>query len=420
MTELFRALGASLALLYQLLAQGPLGPAPVQTPTPRRPRPTLTATAVPPTATRAPSSTATSLPSRTPTAVPSATSSASPSPTSVATATPTRSATPSASPSSTPTRTATATATETRQPTRTPTETSSPLPTAGQSVSDPTGYDVVGVPPAQKLPSALVVYPLIQASATQDTIIELLNLSDGFVSVHCFYLKADTCNELDFFLSLTPQQPVSWHASSGRTSDNKRVAPPVLGDNELKCVVAASSPDPAAHNVLQGRALVSDTSGQTIGYNAIAFRRLSPGPFTGAVDLDGITYEQCPDRLHFQALSSQPGSDSELVLVPCSEDLLNQVPASTPIQFAVINELEQPFSGSIGLTCFVRARFSTIPPLRRSTVGTDAVHAIVRGVDVPVIGLVIDRFTVPGSTAVSVSSNEPQLEGGRSATVILP
>jgi hypothetical protein len=138
------------------------------------------------------------------------------------------------------------------------------------------------------------------------------------------------------------------------------------------------------------------------------------------VQLDGVMYEQCPDRLHFQALSSQSGSDSELVLVPCSQDLLNQIPASTPIQFAVVNELEQQFSGSTGLSCFIRKRFSTIPPLRRSTVGTDAIHAIVRGVDVPLIGLVIDRFAIPGSSAVSVSSNEPHLEGGRSATVYLP
>jgi hypothetical protein len=53
-------------------------------------------------------------------------------------------------------------------------------------------------------------------------------------------------------------------------------------------------------------------------------------------------------------------------------------------------------------------------------VGTDTAHVIVRGVDVPVVGLVIDRFTVPGTDALSVSSNAPYLEGGRSANVFLP
>jgi len=287
-------------------------------------------------------------------------------------------------------------------------------------VSDPTGFQVVGVPPAQKLPAALVVYPLVQASATVETRVELVNLSNLRVSVHCFYVTSVTCNELGFHITLTPQQPVSWLASTGLDGGGTRLAPPFLGEGELKCVVATQSGDPAAHNVLQGRAILTDTNRQTVGYSANAFRRLAPGPYSGSINLDGVQYEQCPDRLHFQAVTSQTGSDSELILVPCSEDLLNQVPASTAVQFAVINEWENSFSGSIPLTCYVRRRFSTIPPLRRNTAGTETVHAIVRGVDVPVIGLVIDRFTVPGSGALSSSSNAPYLEGGRSATVYLP
>lgn len=285
---------------------------------------------------------------------------------------------------------------------------------------DPTGFQVVGVPPAQKLPAALVVYPLIQTSGTVETRIELMNLSRLSVTVHCFFVASGTCSEIDFFLALTPEQPVSWLASTGRDGQGVRLAPPLVGEGELKCVVAARSSDPAAHNVLQGRALIVDATGQTVGYSANAFRRLAPGPFTGFVNLDGVEYEQCPDRLHFHALSSQAGSDSELVLVPCSQDLLNQVPGSTAVQFAVVNEWENVFSGSVPLSCHLRRRFSTVPALRRSTVGTDTVHAIVRGVDVPVIGLVIDRFTVPGSGALSTSSNTPYLEGGRSASVLLP
>lgn len=276
------------------------------------------------------------------------------------------------------------------------------------------------MPPAQKLPAALVVYPLVQASAGVDTRLELLNLSNLRVSVSCFYVTSVTCNELGFRLSLTPQQPVSWLASTGLDGGGTRLAPPFIGEGELKCVVVTQSGDPASHNVLQGRAIVTETNQQTIGYSANAFRRLAPGPYTGAIRLDGVQYEQCPDRLHFQAVTSQAGSDSELVLVPCSEDLLNQVAASTAVQFAVINEWENSFSGSIPLTCYVRRRFSTIPPLRRSTTGTETVHAIIRGVDVPVIGLVIDRFTVPGSGVLSSSSNAPYLEGGRSASVDLP
>lgn len=391
--------------------------------------PTLTPTASPShTATRTPTSTATASAtassSSTPTQTPTATAVPTASATAVPTATPSPipTATPSAIPTSTPTAIPTATASATPSASATPTFTAVPAPTntPPQAVQDPTGFQVAGVPPAQKLPAALVVYPLVQTSATVETRLELVNLSNLSVSVYCFYVTSVTCNELGFRLALTPQQPVSWLASTGLNGGGIRLAPPFTGEGELKCVVATQSGDPAAHNVLQGRAIVTDTNLQTVGYNANAFRRLSPGPYTGAIRLDGIQYESCPDRLHFQALTSQSGSDSELVLVPCSEDLLNQVAASTAVQFAVINEWENSFSGSIPLNCYSRRRFSTIPPLRRSTAGTETVHAIVRGVDVPVIGLVIDRFTVPGSGALSSSSNLPYLEGARSATIDLP
>ncbi len=266
----------------------------------------------------------------------------------------------------------------------------------------------------------MLIYPLVQASVTQETRIELMNLTGGSVSVECFYVTSPFCNETGFFLTLTANQPVSWLASTGAGGSGGRVAPPFSGEGELKCVVTPNTPDVNSYNALQGRALLWDTSGQTVGYSAIGFRRLTPGDFTGVVSLDGVTYEQCPDRLHFNVLTSQPGSDSDLVLVPCSEDLLTQTASRSTIQFAVFSEFEQESSGATTLACFVHQSFSRIPALRRSLVGTDTAHVVVRGVDVPVVGLVIDRFMVPASGAASTSSNEPYLEGGRSAEVNLP
>lgn len=276
------------------------------------------------------------------------------------------------------------------------------------------------MPPAQKLPSAVLVYPLVRSSATQDTRIEMLNLTSSSVTVDCFYVSSGTCSETGYTVSLTPNQPVSWMASSGANGSGTRLAPPFTGDGELKCVVVPLGfADLQSYNALQGRALVSDTSGQTIGYSAIAFRRLSAGSFTGQISLDGVTYEQCPDRLHFHVLTNQATSNSEFVLVPCSENLENQLPSGANVQLSVINEFEQRFSGATSVTCFNRFSFSSISTLRQSSVGTDTVHVIVRGTDVPLIGLVIDRFTPPGGTA-SASSNDPDLEGGRSATIYLP
>jgi hypothetical protein len=442
MAEFFRILAALFALYFHLLASGPFRPLPIVIAT-------STATAAPsPTATLPPSPT----PSRTNTASPSATStrtltatpSATPSrtPTFTATSSPSRTATRTATwtatstgtftptatrtasatftITATPTVSATPTVTNTPRPTPTPSSTATAIPTAGPSSTDPLGVAVVGVPPAQTLPAALLIYPLVRTSSTQETRVEIMNLSLAPVSLQCFYVASSTCSELGFFLRLTANQPVSWFASTGMSGSATRVAPPFLGDGELKCAVVAATSDVSSYNTVQGRALLSDSTGQTIGYNAIAFRRLSPGPYSGTLSLDGVTYEQCPDRLHFHGLTSVgTGPDSELDLVPCSEDLVTQSPSGANVQIAVINELEQHFSGATTLKCFNRISFGSIPALRRSTAGTDTAHVIVRGVDVPVIGLVIERFAV-GSGAPSTSANEPDLEGGRSATISLP
>ncbi len=364
MAELFRILAMLMALFTQLLSRSAVTPTPTPT------------VAQPPTATATIALTATPTLTRTPTPVP-------------------------------PTSTRTATAT--------PTENSI------INEDDPTGFNVVGVPPAQKLPTAVLIYPLVSTRSGDETLVEMMNLTNAAVTVKCHYVDSETCRGIDFFVRLTAQQPIAWTASTGQDGNGTRIAPPIFGDQaELKCFVQPSSTSLSAHNALQGRAIVQESDGQTFGYTAIGFRRLTPGSFTGTVQLDGVTYESCPDRLHFSALTNQSGSNSELVLIPCEQNLLFARATETTVQFAVINEFEQHFSGSLRLSCMDRRSFSSIPSLRKSSVGTDTVHAIVRSVDVPVVGMVIDRFSVPGSGEASTSANMPYLEGGRSSTVVIP
>jgi hypothetical protein len=51
-----------------------------------------------------------------------------------------------------------------------------------------------------------------------------------------------------------------------------------------------------------------------------------------------------------------PNTDVEirtsLVLVPCSEDLLRQIPGAAVVQFLIFNEFEQRFSTSRSVTCY--------------------------------------------------------------------
>ena len=318
----------------------------------------------------------------------------------------------------------TATRTATPLPTRTPTATRIPTSTATPLSQNEVSTAPLG-PPAQKLPAALLVYPLVQAQTTtqgvtQDTRIELLNMSGSAQSLACFYLRSQGWTELGFFVTLTAYQPLSWLASTGtRNIATFTSVPPFDGEGELNCAVVPSSPELSSYNVIQGRAIVFDDTGQSASYSAVAFRRLSPGAYDGVFQLDGQEYERCPDRLHFDVLAVQPGSASEIVLAPCNQDYLNQTPSTVTAQIQIINEFEQSFSASISVTCWDRRALNLVSStLSRATLGTDTAHMLVRGAQASLIGLVLDKFTAFGKP--TMAGNEPFLEGGRSGTVTYP
>jgi hypothetical protein len=276
-----------------------------------------------------------------------------------------------------------------------------------------------GSPPAQKLPSALLVYPLIQATGDQDTRIEVVNLSGDSQSIECFYVSG--CNEVGFMIFLTPYQPAAWLASTGSNDwHSGNAVPPFFGTGEMRCGVQPPHPELTFHNTIQGRATIfAASTGQSISYGAVGFQRLSPGDLTGTYSLDGRTYAQCPDKLHFDVLTDQPASSSEMVLVPCAEDLLTQVPTSLTVQFFIYNEFEQSFSTSMNVTCFDKRLLADISSsLTRAIAGTDTAHIVVRGVGGPLLGLVVDEVSFQGVTGTA--GNEPSFDGGRSATVLFP
>jgi len=282
--------------------------------------------------------------------------------------------------------------------------------------------------PPQRLNSAVLIYPLIRADrdpvdgVTRDTHIDLLNLTSRTVQVSCFFVNAqgNFCNEIGFRLTLTPNQPVSWLASQGFISSFTHSAvPPFNGSGELKCVVLPSDPSVDAHNTIQGRAIVFVDDGQTLGYGAVAFRRLVDGELTSEVELDGVTYTACPDEQHFAFLAAQPGSETEIILAPCSEDLENQVFTTTTVQFVIVNEFEEHLSAAITVDCYLRRRLSQVSSVFKATsLGSETGHLIVRGVQHPVSALLIDRFTVDANAGAAL--NEPALVGGRAATIRFP
>lgn len=250
------------------------------------------------------------------------------------------------------------------------------------------------------------------AAGVLDTVIQLSNTSLDPVIVWCFYENANShctnsgevctspteccdtgtgcgvCapgwNETDFHIRLTPRQPIGWLASEGLvdfpidgvsrqgrggSSNAGSRIPPVPEDpfdGSLKCLVVDDTNRPLDQNVLKGEATIT---AQEVGgavfdvskHNAVGIKAQS-----GAVNDDHqlvlggdeAEYNGCPNVLilnHFFDFAVNPVSDAEvfttLTLVPCTEDLLRQVPGGAVIQYLVYNEFEQRFSTSRPFDC---------------------------------------------------------------------
>jgi hypothetical protein len=247
-------------------------------------------------------------------------------------------------------------------------------------------------------------------------------------------------NETDFGIFLTKQQPTQWVVSVGRRVgvDSFKTAgygidpgliPPVRKGftGELKCVQVEDSDMPVRGNSLKGEATLRRSDGDVSKYNAIALRgnndpntEVNDNP--NQLNLDwtqdnGVgQYSACPDTLIFNHIAYEApdlvveqigtceptcyGGTSEgipctdnsncggggkclrcpvttnLTLVPCSEDIENQVPASSTVQFVVWNEFEQPFSTSTTVNCWLSTDLSRIhqTAFSFSTLGTFSAH----------------------------------------------
>jgi hypothetical protein len=269
--------------------------------------------------------------------------------------------------------------------------------------------------------AAIVNYPIVEVEVQggvtiMDTLFQLSNTSDEPVLAHCFYENANShctntgivcqssaqctgdglgiCvpgwNENDFYVRLTPRQPLGWLASEGLTefpidginrtgvggSSNvgSRIPQvpelPFLG--MLKCIAIDDNGNPVDRNVLKGEATVLTLVTPNIDavkYNAVGIQAIA-----GAVNNDRTLvlggdeaeYNGCPSVLilnHFFDGVKSPVNvagvgpttpypiRTALALMPCSQDLLRQIPGRSTVQYLVYNEFEQRFSTSRTVDC---------------------------------------------------------------------
>jgi hypothetical protein len=259
------------------------------------------------------------------------------------------------------------------------------------------------------------------------------------------------CRETDFTIWLTKRQPTHWLASSGRPFDPTdgffrdgsgfdpgNVPPtetPFLG--ELKCIeIDPVTGDPVTGNHLKGEATIKTISGTNEGdvskYNAIGIAGNSDATPSNPLLLDNNVYNACPGKLivnHFATNAEDPvASDvsgvssssvsTELTLVPCNEDFENQKNTNVTAKFVIFNELEQRFSASTSLSCFLNIELSAIDDpngtgrsvFSKAGLGTDVAHTEITPVKSNVDGSlhalvgVVERTTSVSADGDTVAS----------------
>jgi hypothetical protein len=176
---------------------------------------------------------------------------------------------------------------------------------------------------------------------------------------------------------------------------------------ELKCIeydTALSGPMPS--NWLTGGATLVDRAGDVSQYNALSFQGNASNPVGSgdpAVDLPldmtptnpGGFYSACPAVLLFDhfvegATDIVDGLklSTELTLVPCQENLENQIPSSRTVDFAIFDEFENQFSTSVTINCYFNRALARISSaLTTSTLSTPTAYTRITSKNGGVIGV---------------------------------
>jgi hypothetical protein len=259
--------------------------------------------------------------------------------------------------------------------------------------------------------------------------------------------------EINFDIYLTPNQPLAWSASRGLASggkgslaDGKTPCPggfldtcppadtnagtrvPPVGESpfvgELKCIevdritrLPAECQGTDCRNDLEGAATITKVErGQidTRKYNAAGLRTTSFNDGNNELVIGGAPelaeYQPCAQVLVFNHLfdgavdpiSGFWEAHSELSLVPCTENLLQQKIPAVTAQFLVFNEFEQRLSTSVPVNCLLDrpiSRIDTSQPIRSiwsaAFNGTVAGQTRVTGVNGGLLGAATLAFCDP-------------------------
>lgn len=274
---------------------------------------------------------------------------------------------------------------------------------------------------------SIIAFPKVISDGTRDTLIQISNVINDVVYAHCMYLDASgevpgvpvgprnprRCQERDFAITLTRQQPTVWRVSTGRLLNNfdsivgaceivdqagaeRQTCPGIdpgnvinVGTNfegYLLCVETDASGAPLGGNALKGEAIIESVvaggrDGLISAYNAISILGENVDQ-DSVLNLDGNEYNACPGSLRFTHLAEgvpdpvvpSVTATTELTVMPCTIDFETQARPQVTMQFSVWDDTELEQSVSTTLDCWFNEDLRDIAslwnPLRSTTYQT--------------------------------------------------
>ena len=287
--------------------------------------------------------------------------------------------------------------------------------------------------------------------------------------------------EINFDVVLTPEQPLAWSAAEGLGNSqpagirfdtvpcpggllnscpgsNAGTRVPPVGESpfigELKCIQTdpitrlptpcGLAGQPACRNDLEGSATIETiaSTGEIDAqrYNAVGLRTAGPNDGDHLLVIGGPTgaeYQPCAQVLVFNHLfdgaidptndpvSGPSTASSELTLVPCTENFLEQHVPQVIAQFLVYNEYEQRFSTSRLVNCLLDSPISNIDTSQSNrsifsaaVAGTVAGQTRITGVNGGLIGAATLSFSSASSPTAGAGYNLNQFADRQDADFI--
>ena len=332
---------------------------------------------------------------------------------------------------------------------------------------------------ATERPGSILIFPKVVRDGTRTTGIQISNTGNMVNYVRCFYVDS-ACEETDFELALTKQQPTVWDVSEGRHVypfepfgfygsglDPGLIPPAPLGfTGALVCVEVNADGVPVAQNKLKGEASIFGATASVFSrYNAIAITS-GNGPNvapTNKLDLNGSEYAQCPDtnQLNFipdggndpvieqignggRCQNEAPGAGcndssqclpgdacitglssvvTNLTFLPCNLDIQNALASKVTLDIQVRDEFEVLHSGGTTFSCWTSFSIGAIPAMRSTLltggeISTEFATAQIRSTSGgPVVGIAeVFHSDAIGNTA-SAAENLHMIGIGPNATI---